>query len=79
MTITFNGVDYIATYNQQTGYYELNLQAPEIGGIYTADISFNDLSFLSINSSIIFCSGNNSTYHGPKLGIPKEKLEELMK
>jgi len=43
MTITFNGVDYIATYNQQTGYYELNLQAPEIGGIYTADISFNDL------------------------------------
>lgn len=43
MTITFNGVDYIATYNQQTGYYELNLQAPETGGIYTADISFNDL------------------------------------
>lgn len=43
MTITFNGVDYIATYNQQTGYYELNLQTPEIGGIYTADISFNDL------------------------------------
>ena len=43
MTITFNGVDYIATYNQQTRYYELNLQAPETGGIYTADISFNDL------------------------------------
>ena len=43
MTITFNGADYIATYNQQTGYYELNLQAPETGGIYTADISFNDL------------------------------------
>lgn len=43
MTITFNGVDYIATYNQQTGYYELNLQAPETGGIYSADISFNDL------------------------------------
>lgn len=43
MTITFNGIDYIATYNQQTGYYELNLQAPETGGIYSADISFNDL------------------------------------
>ena len=43
MTITFNGADYIATYNQQTGYYELNLQAPETGGIYSADISFNDL------------------------------------
>lgn len=43
MTINFNGKDYLATYNEQTGYYEINLQAPEIGGIYNANINFTDL------------------------------------
>ena len=43
MTITYNGENYIANYNEQTGYYEVELQAPETGGIYTADISFNDI------------------------------------
>lgn len=43
MTVTFNDETYIATYNPQTGYYEVNLTAPETGGIYTADISFTDL------------------------------------
>lgn len=42
MTIRFNGQDYIAIYNSQTGYYELELTAPEIGGIYNADITFSD-------------------------------------
>lgn len=43
LTINFNGQDYVAIYNPQSGYYELNLQAPETGGIYTADIEFTDL------------------------------------
>lgn len=43
MTINFNGKNYIAKYNKQTGYYEVNLEAPEIGGIYEADITYTDL------------------------------------
>lgn len=43
LTVTFNNQNYIATYNQQSGYYELELQAPNTGGIYTADINFTDL------------------------------------
>ena len=43
MTIGFNGENYIATYNPQSGYYEVNLQAPLTGGIYEADITFTDL------------------------------------
>ena len=43
LTVTFNNQNYIATYNPQTGYYELELQAPDAGGIYKADINFTDL------------------------------------
>lgn len=43
MTITFNGQDYIAVYNFQTGYYEIELEAPQIGGIYNAEIEYTDL------------------------------------
>lgn len=43
LTIHFNEQDYIATYNEQTGYYEVNLQAPQVGGIYEANIEFTDL------------------------------------
>ena len=42
MTIDFNGQSYSASYNPQTGYYEVDIQAPEIGGIYNADITFTD-------------------------------------
>ena len=42
MTIDFNGQSYLAIYNPQTGYYEVDIQAPEIGGIYNADITFTD-------------------------------------
>lgn len=31
MEVTFNGETYIATYNSQTGYYELELKAPDMG------------------------------------------------
>ena len=43
LTINFNNQNYIATYNPQSGYYELELQAPDSGGVYTADINFTDL------------------------------------
>lgn len=43
MTITFNGQSYIPIYNEQTGYYEIELQAPQTGGIYEAEITFEDL------------------------------------
>lgn len=43
MTINFNEQNYIAKYNEQTGYYEVNLEAPQIGGIYNTDIKFTDL------------------------------------
>lgn len=43
MTIKFNNENYIAKYNKQTGYYEIDLQAPTKGGIYKADITYVDL------------------------------------
>ena len=43
LTVIFNNQNYIATYNPQSSYYELELQAPDTGGIYTAEISFTDL------------------------------------
>lgn len=43
MTINFNNENYIAKYNEQTGYYEVDLTAPLAGGIYNANIKFTDL------------------------------------
>lgn len=43
MKVKFNEQYYIAKYNEQTGYYELELQAPLTGGIYNATINFTDL------------------------------------
>ena len=43
LIVHFNEQDYILTYNEQSGYYEIDLLAPETGGIYNADIEFTDL------------------------------------
>lgn len=43
MTINFNNQNYVANYNKQTGYYEVDLIAPLVGGIHNADIKFTDL------------------------------------
>lgn len=43
LILTFNGEDYVATYNKQSGYYEIELTAPNKGGIYNADITFKDI------------------------------------
>lgn len=41
--VTFNNQNYVMTYNSQSGYYELEVETPEIGGIYNAKIAFTDL------------------------------------
>ena len=41
--VNFNNDNYVMNYNSQTGYFELELQAPDVGGIYVADINFTDL------------------------------------
>ena len=43
LTITFNNQQYVLTYNEQSGYYEIELTAPETGGIYNTEIKFTDL------------------------------------
>ena len=43
LTIIFNEQTYVALYNQQTGYYEIEIEAPTTGGVYVADISYVDV------------------------------------
>lgn len=43
LVVKFDKQDYIAFYNSQSGYYELELKSPDTGGIYNADITFTDL------------------------------------
>lgn len=52
LLVTFNNENYIATYNKQTGYYELELTAPSTGGIYTAEIEFTDLYLQTYEDSV---------------------------
>lgn len=43
MKIKYNGGEYEANYNGQTGYYEIELEAPFVGGIYQINAEFIDL------------------------------------
>lgn len=43
LIITFDNQEYIAFYNNQSGYYEVQLKAPKIGGIYETNINFKDM------------------------------------
>ena len=43
VTIKFNNQDYNLIYNSQSGYYEIDLQAPDVGGVYGIDITFRDI------------------------------------
>lgn len=43
LTIKFNDKDYTLIYNEQSGYYEKDLQAPNLGGVYDIDITFRDI------------------------------------
>ena len=39
----FNGKEYELIYNSQSGFYEIEIEAPTIGGIYNTEITFEDL------------------------------------
>lgn len=43
VVVTFNNQNYVMTYNSQSGYYELEIKAPDTGGIYDAEIAFTDI------------------------------------
>lgn len=43
LIVRFNKQDYVAIYNNQSGYYELQLTTPDKGGIYQANIIYTDL------------------------------------
>ena len=43
LTIKFNNEDYNVKYNEQSGYYEIELEAPNTGGIYSVEAEFIDL------------------------------------
>ncbi len=42
-TITINNKIYELKYNEQSGYYEIEIEAPDIGGIYDIQAEFIDL------------------------------------
>lgn len=41
--VEFEGKKYTAKYNEQNKYYEIDLKAPEIGGIYPISVKYTDL------------------------------------
>ena len=43
VTINFNNQDYNLIYNSQSGYYEIDLQAPAVGGVYDINVTFRDI------------------------------------
>ena len=43
MKVIFNNNEYELIYNSQSGFYEIEIKAPDIGGIYNAEIIFEDL------------------------------------
>lgn len=51
LIISFNGQNYIANYNEQTGYYEVEIQAPSTGGIYTAEYTITNIFEQSLEDS----------------------------
>lgn len=55
--VTFNGVTYNLVKNVQTGYYEIEVEAPSVGGIYAANVvatdSLNNTTTLSKDIQIL--------------------------
>ncbi len=39
----FNNKEYELIYNSQSGFYEIEIEAPEVGGVYNAEVIFEDL------------------------------------
>lgn len=44
LIVSFNKENYVAKYNEQTGYFEIDIKAPELGGIYKAEIIYKDFA-----------------------------------
>ena len=40
---SFNGKEYELIYNSQSGFYEIEIEAPKTGGMYNTEITFEDL------------------------------------
>ena len=49
--VTFNNKEYELIYNEQSGLYEIELEAPNIGRVYNAEIIFKD-SIENIETSV---------------------------
>lgn len=49
--VTFDSKEYELIYNEQSGMYEIELEAPKIGGIYNAEIKFKD-SIENVETSV---------------------------
>lgn len=43
ITVKFNERTYLLNYDEKTEYYEIELEAPKTGGIYTAEINYTDI------------------------------------
>lgn len=43
VTINFNNENYLAKYNKQTGYFEVDINSPNIGGLFKAEVNTTDL------------------------------------
>ena len=44
LRVNFNRENYIAKYNTQTGFFEIDINAPEIGGMYEAEVIYKDFA-----------------------------------
>ena len=42
VNVRFNGQNYTAVYNSNTGYYEVDIKAPDTGGVYLTEVIYND-------------------------------------
>ena len=49
--VTFDNKEYELIYNDQSDMYEIELEAPKIGGIYNAEIKFKD-SIENVETSV---------------------------
>lgn len=69
LKINYNGQDYILKYNEQSGYYEIELVAPETGGVYPVEINFTDL-LNQISTEFI----DIQIFKKPKVELYQEKV-----
>lgn len=52
LKIKFNGKEYLATYNKETGYYEIEVRAPAAGGEHETNITFSDIFESEFNKDV---------------------------